>query len=127
MLQPAVVESRVIPNGVDLTIYKPGDRRTARADLRIPADARVFLITSNWARNSPWRDFKTLQQAVGLIAERITGEKVIFLALGEARRFLVLHELAHAAVGFPRGPRGTLVASVSALDGIGDVGARELL
>ncbi len=83
MLQPAIVESRVIPNGVDLSIYKPGDRRTARADLGIPAEARVLLFTSNWARNSPWRDFKTLQQAVGLIAERIIGEKVIFLALGE--------------------------------------------
>jgi glycosyltransferase involved in cell wall biosynthesis len=83
MLQPAIVENRVIPNGVDLTTYKPGDQREARAALGIQPDAKVLLFTSNWARNSPWRDFKTLQQAVGLIAERLAGTSVVFLALGE--------------------------------------------
>ena len=83
MLQPAIVESRVIPNGVDLSIYKPGDRQKARMELGIALDAKVLLFTSNWARNSPWRDFKTLQDAVGLIAAKMNGAKIVFLALGE--------------------------------------------
>jgi len=53
MLQPAIVESRVIPNGVDISIYKPGDRRAARTELGIPLESKVLLFTSNWARNSP--------------------------------------------------------------------------
>ena len=36
MLAPAIIESRVIPNGVDTSIFSPGDKVAARAALGIP-------------------------------------------------------------------------------------------
>jgi len=42
-LASAVVEGRVIPNGVDLTCFSPGDRRAARTAIGLPADAAILL------------------------------------------------------------------------------------
>jgi glycosyltransferase involved in cell wall biosynthesis len=83
MLAPAVVEGRVIPNGVDLSVFRPADRRSARAQLRLPQDAVVLLFAANGIRRSPWRDFETLRSVLSEVAGRSDGRQVLFLALGE--------------------------------------------
>jgi glycosyltransferase involved in cell wall biosynthesis len=69
MLAPAIVEARVIHNGVDLTIFYPGDRQYARAML-----------------GNPWRDYATLEQAVKQVAEGLPDERVILVCLGEEQK-----------------------------------------
>ncbi|MES4784835.1 MAG: hypothetical protein C4294_02335, partial [Nitrospiraceae bacterium] len=43
ILAPAICESRVIPNGVDLSIFRPVDKQAVRAMLGIQPDAKVVL------------------------------------------------------------------------------------
>lgn len=79
MLMPLC--GRVIPNGVDLTIYKPGDRLHARLRLGIPADAVVLLFAANGTSSNSYKDFSTLRNAVNLLAN-LDEHHLIFMALG---------------------------------------------
>jgi glycosyltransferase involved in cell wall biosynthesis len=83
ILWPAAIESRVIPNGVDLTVFRPGDQAQARAELGIPLRSIVVLFASNGIRKNFWKDFRTMHSAISIVAERNCTDKVIFMALGE--------------------------------------------
>jgi glycosyltransferase involved in cell wall biosynthesis len=83
ILAPAIVESRVIPNGVDLGTFRLGDRAHARAMLNIPPDARVILFTGYGIRRNIWKDYETMRAAISRAAEQLRGENVLFIGLGE--------------------------------------------
>jgi glycosyltransferase involved in cell wall biosynthesis len=83
MLVAAVVEARVIPNGVDLSVFHPGDKAAARAALDIPQEASAILFTANAIRRNIWKDYQTARAAVALVAERQRGQALLFIALGE--------------------------------------------
>ena len=83
MLAPAAVERVVIPNGVDLSIFKPGDRRAAREALALPPDAKVLLFSAYALRQNVWKDFKTVRTALGIAAERLPQDDLVLVALGE--------------------------------------------
>jgi glycosyltransferase involved in cell wall biosynthesis len=83
MLAPGIVESRVIPNGVDLATFRPGDRARARAMLNIPAQAHVILFTGYGIRRNIWKDYETMREAIARAAEELRGENVLFVGLGE--------------------------------------------
>jgi glycosyltransferase involved in cell wall biosynthesis len=83
MLAPAMVEARVIPNGVDLSIFHPADRRAVRAVLGVPQDARVLLFTAINPRQNIWKDYQTMQAAIARIVENLPGQRVLFISLGE--------------------------------------------
>ncbi len=83
MLAAAAVETRVIPNGVDLAVFNPGSRQEARARLDLPQDAEILLFAANGIRNNPWKDYRSLQQAVRILAASARA-KLLFIALGEA-------------------------------------------
>jgi len=83
MLAPAISETRVIPNGVDLSIFQPAEQRTARDTLRIPQDAAVLLFAAKGIRQSQWRDYHTMRDAVGLVSKKLRGRRLLFIALGD--------------------------------------------
>jgi glycosyltransferase involved in cell wall biosynthesis len=83
IVAPAMSLSRVIPNGVDLSTFRPGDRGAARARLGLDPDARIVLLAANGIRDSAFKDFRTLREAVGRAAEALRSDEVVFLALGE--------------------------------------------
>ena len=83
MLAPAVVDSRVIPYGIDLSLFRPGDKQGARVSLNIPPDARVLLFTADSLQHNIWKDYETARAAVTLAAERLEG-RMLLIALGEA-------------------------------------------
>lgn len=85
MLAPAIREGRVIPNGVDLSVFCPGDRVSARKGLQLPEDARVLLFAAFGVRNNPWKDYDTMRSAVIRAANTLADKRVIFVALGERR------------------------------------------
>src|SRR5206468_11861629 len=64
ILAPAVIESRVVPNGIDLEVFRPGDRATTRAKLDLPQDADVLLFTALSIRENVWKDYQTLRAAI---------------------------------------------------------------
>jgi glycosyltransferase involved in cell wall biosynthesis len=83
MLAASVVEARIIPNGVDLSIFHPADKRAVRAALDIPQGAKVLLFAATAVRENTWKDYRTLRMAVDRVVEHLHGYKVLFIALGE--------------------------------------------
>jgi glycosyltransferase involved in cell wall biosynthesis len=83
ILAAGVVEWRVIPHGINLNVFKPGDRMAARRSLGLPAEAKVLLFAASGIHLNPWKDYQTLRQAVSLLAERLPGQNLIFLGLGD--------------------------------------------
>jgi glycosyltransferase involved in cell wall biosynthesis len=83
MLRPGVKESRIIPNGVDLSVFHPAEKKEVRNRLDLPQDAGIMLFTANSIRNNVWKDFATLQGALGIVSETLKTRSLLFLALGE--------------------------------------------
>jgi glycosyltransferase involved in cell wall biosynthesis len=83
MLAPGVVEARVIPNSVDLSVFHPGDRQAARAQLSIPQDGAVALFAAHGVRLNIWKDYHMMRSAVAKAATRLHGRKLFFIGLGE--------------------------------------------
>jgi glycosyltransferase involved in cell wall biosynthesis len=90
ILAPGLRQARIIPNGIDLTVFRPGDREAARAKLAIPPGARVLLFVGRKMKANPSKDYDTMRKAVQLIGERQPGQCLVLLACGEeapAERF----------------------------------------
>lgn len=82
MLAPAVIEARVIPNGVDLAVFHPAEQQAARSALGIAPDVPVLLFVASGIRHNPFKDYETLRVAASLIAEQANAE-VLLMALGD--------------------------------------------
>jgi glycosyltransferase involved in cell wall biosynthesis len=83
ILAPGVVEGRVIPNGVDVSVFHPADRQAARLALKLPPDVTVLLFIAHRFHRTPWKDYPTLQAAVARVAGRVPSQNILFVALGE--------------------------------------------
>jgi glycosyltransferase involved in cell wall biosynthesis len=84
MLAPAIAGARVIPNGVDLSVFRPASRAAARAALGLPAEVCVLLFAASGARSNEFKDFRLLRAAAARVAEQLEGRDVVLAALGEA-------------------------------------------
>lgn len=65
VLAPAAVRRRVIPNGVDLELFSPGDRAQTRQELGVPEDAPLVVFAAQGGRANEFKDFPTLEAALG--------------------------------------------------------------
>jgi len=82
VLAQAIVEAKVIPNGVDLTVFHPGNKRQARELLGIPPGARVLLFVGNNGRLNRRKGYAIAESAVVEAAKQFPGEKIILVCLG---------------------------------------------
>jgi glycosyltransferase involved in cell wall biosynthesis len=71
---------RVIPPGIDLTIFKPHDKGLCRKQLGLPADAFV-IVTGGASLNDRNKNVPWLLKQLSLLPDV---EKVIVLAFGES-------------------------------------------
>jgi len=84
MLRPAIVEERVIPNSVNLSVFHTAKQQTAREVLGIPPEVKILLFAANGIRRTVWKDYEMMREAISQVAERLErGQKILFLALGE--------------------------------------------
>jgi glycosyltransferase involved in cell wall biosynthesis len=81
ILQPAIVDRRVIPNGVDLMVFKPGNQAEARQRLGLATDTKIILAVANGLRENPYKDYCCLRAALAALADRVPN--LLCLALGE--------------------------------------------
>lgn len=81
-LAPAIASAGLIPNGVDLEVFTPGNRDNACAALGLPLDAHVLVFAAPGARTNPYKDFATLRGALELVGAA-AGQSVVAVALGE--------------------------------------------
>jgi glycosyltransferase involved in cell wall biosynthesis len=104
ILSPAIIESKVIMNGVDLDIFKPGDKKNARfvisqgnelqhTELSTP---KIILCAANGLEHNPWKDFETLKTALGIVNNNLLLDKrIIVIALGgDSKRKEVIQGVA---------------------------------
>jgi len=82
ILSPAIVGERVIPNGVDLSVFTPGDKDSARKRLGLPSEANILLFSANGIRRNPWKDYSMLRSSLRGVAKALRG-RLILVALGE--------------------------------------------
>jgi glycosyltransferase involved in cell wall biosynthesis len=78
------VEYRMIPNGIDLTVFNPGNRSAAREALALPQDAHIVLLSSH----SKFMDYPTMETALARLRS-IGRSPLLFICLGskaESRR-----------------------------------------
>jgi glycosyltransferase involved in cell wall biosynthesis len=70
----------VIPNGVDVSLYCPGDRQAARAVLGLPAERQLILFGANHALSDRNKGFDLLLKALKQLSprERAGTELVLF-------------------------------------------------
>jgi glycosyltransferase involved in cell wall biosynthesis len=88
MLAPAIVDAKVIPNGIDTDVFRPGDRSVARDELGLPTHGRILLVAGVATRTNVWKDFPLARAAVQLASERLgessDGRPTILAVLGDA-------------------------------------------
>ena len=83
ILAAGAVERRVIRQGVDTTVFAPGDKRAERALLGLPANALILLFCANGLRNNRWKDFQGLRQTLERLSERFKDRSLRLIGLGE--------------------------------------------
>jgi glycosyltransferase involved in cell wall biosynthesis len=82
MLMPAVRQRRIIRNGVDQTVFRPGSRLAARQALGLPPEGLLALVVSNLGRENPYKDFATLRAALGLLTQDLGCPAAQILVVG---------------------------------------------
>lgn len=84
ILAPAAAMKRVIPNGVDLSVFKQADDRfLVRNNLNLPVDAKIVMLPASSVRKDMWKDYKTMQTAINIVSETMGNQQPIFLAVGQ--------------------------------------------
>lgn len=75
-------EARVIPNGIDLEVFRPGDSRRAREILGLPEDCFALLSVAASIRGNSLKGYETIRAAGVAVAARNPGRNVVLLAVG---------------------------------------------
>jgi glycosyltransferase involved in cell wall biosynthesis len=81
-LADAVADARVIPNGVDLEVFCPGDKNTARRRLGLPMNATVLLTTGAYLDKNRIKNVGMIFEAAGIAAKASPERRIIVVALG---------------------------------------------
>jgi len=87
MVAPAIVGGRVIPNGVDTAVFRPGERAVARAQLGLDQNADILTIAAAGIRSNVWKDYKTLKVR-SLHSGRMCAIEMFWFLRSERRRRL---------------------------------------
>jgi len=104
ILSQAIIESRIIPNGVDLSVFKPYDKQSSRKELSISEEAKVILFTANGIYKNPFKDYLTLRHAVDILAHNVQDYKLVLIALGEDRHTEQIGKVKIEFVPFQKNP-----------------------
>jgi glycosyltransferase involved in cell wall biosynthesis len=83
ILMPGTERLQVIPNGVDTSVFKPGDKAAARKMLGWPQDAFIVMFAASGVRKNMWKDYPTMREAIRLAGERVDDRPIRFFAVGE--------------------------------------------
>ena len=83
MLAPGMVEGRVIPNGVDSTLFSPGSRALARESLGLSQKDAILLFVANAARTNVFKDYRTVEQTAMRTAAGYRRGRITLLVVGD--------------------------------------------
>lgn len=81
LLSRSIKDTRVIPNGVDLSVFYPADKRSVRSVLGLPQDKIILLFAAYRATTNIFKDYKTMRAAMVRVSQ-IWKQPLLFLSLG---------------------------------------------
>ena len=84
LLAPAIEEARIIPNGVDTNVFRPGEKAIERSRLGLPPRSRIVLSAGTVARSDHWTDRRLLRSTLRYLAEHGLADFTLLL-LGSDR------------------------------------------
>ncbi len=82
ILAPSVIGRQVIPYGIDLSVFRPGDRRKAREALGIAADRPVALVLGTRILRNPVKGYRVIRDAMIRLGSGWKGPRVLLLVVG---------------------------------------------
>jgi len=77
------VKTKLIPNGIDLSIFCPGNRRSSRSELGFPQNAKIVLFVAKGTRSNIWKDYDTMKKAIELVSVKVKRQNILFICIGE--------------------------------------------
>jgi len=86
ILAPAIIDARVIPNGVDLEIFHPENKHKARKTLGLPLDAEILLFVGSTAKHGHWKDYSMIESAVEQLAKSLNNHRVILICFSKEQK-----------------------------------------
>jgi glycosyltransferase involved in cell wall biosynthesis len=100
-----VLEKRVIPYGVDLSIFRPIPAEDARLQLGLPPDAFILLFVANMGKNNPYKDYSTIEKAIMSLETQGLKRNIEVIVLGgySASQEMLGNVKVHS-MGFQREP-----------------------
>jgi glycosyltransferase involved in cell wall biosynthesis len=76
-------DKKVIPNGVNLAIFKPTNRGDVRHKLGLPQDAFICMFAADTSRTrNPYKNFSVVSDAVHLLTTRRPQDSLLLLCVG---------------------------------------------
>jgi len=83
VLRGGVRDWKVIPNGIDLSVFHPGPKSAAREELGLPPTAWISLFVGFNTRSNRFKDYQTIESAVTRASAR-SGRPHYLVCVGEA-------------------------------------------
>ncbi|MBI5591085.1 MAG: glycosyltransferase [Deltaproteobacteria bacterium] len=82
-INDAIINWKVIPNGIDLSVFQPRPKSAARQELGFPPNAWISLFVGFSPRSSRFKDYGTIESAVTQAASQ-SGCPHYLVCVGEA-------------------------------------------
>lgn len=79
----SIIESRVIPNGVNTKIFTPKNKSASRHKLDLPETASILMTAGFSLRSNVWKDYETLHAAIISLGKTWRGAELILLVVGD--------------------------------------------
>ena len=113
MLKAGAVSQTVIPNGVDTRCFKPGKKNAARDSLGLPLNTFILLFAAHGVKQSPWKDYATIEHAIKIIAAQNPEQILHMVAMGEDAEDIVFWQCNDSVCALCEGPKngGSILSS----------------
>lgn len=75
----------VIPNGIDVALYKPIDKAAARSLFNLPLDRKLILLSAEKAISDPRKGYQHLVPALRVLADQGWADRAELMIVGSSR------------------------------------------
>jgi len=82
MLNTGIVKSEVIPNGIDLNVFCPGNKEVERNALLLPENRFIIIFSASGLKRNDFKDYQCLRETLEILGS--SGEDILCIALGDS-------------------------------------------
>ncbi|PWR69743.1 glycosyltransferase [Methanospirillum lacunae] len=102
ILSPAIIKSRVIPHGINTTVFSPGNKEKIREKLGLPLSAKILIMTSKGGFDNKKFNWDFLRQSLKYLSRDQIQGQIIFLILGGMNRTEVVNSIVIQEVPYQK-------------------------